>query len=180
MSVCLSVCLSVRDFVESWGAYAPKNWSVWTMKGPWRPFSIKGPLKFASQGPFWGPFWGPWRSRRVPWALIEFHNDQKSVPKWVEGLDNVQCRNGIHTSSKIIGSWTIYFRDPAGSMEGPRMVCDYLELGSCVLRDPWYVFCCLECNNIAITVILGAKAFLLEQALLEHLFHQTLLEQFFL
>ena len=32
---------------------------------------------------------------------------------------------------------TVYFRDPAGSMEGPRLVCDYLGLGYCVLRVKW-------------------------------------------
>ena len=42
----------------------------------------KGPQKLASQGPFWGPFWGPWRSRRVPWALVELDNDQISGPTW--------------------------------------------------------------------------------------------------
>ena len=26
----------------------------------------------------------------------EFQNDQKSVQKWLEEIDNVQCRNGIH------------------------------------------------------------------------------------
>ena len=29
------------------------------------------------------------------------------------------------------------------------VVSDYLGLGSCVLRVPWYVFRCLECKNIA-------------------------------
>ena len=34
-------------------------------------------------------------------------------------------------------------------MEGPRLVSDPLGVGFCVLRDPWYGFCCLECKNIA-------------------------------
>ena len=37
-------------------------------------------------------------------------------------------------------------------MEGPRLVCDPMGVGSCVLRVPWYVFCCLECKNIAYIV----------------------------
>ena len=50
---------------------------------------------------------------------------------------------------KIIVSGTIYFRGPVGSMEGPRLVSDPMGVGSCVLRVPWYGFCCLECKNIA-------------------------------
>ena len=38
-------------------------------------FFTKVHQKLASQG----PFFGPWRSRRVPWALIELNNDQISV-----------------------------------------------------------------------------------------------------
>ena len=41
---------------------------------------------------------------------------------------------------------------PPLSMEGPWQVSDYLILGFCVLRVPWYVFCCLECKNIAYIV----------------------------
>ena len=38
---------------------------------------------------FLGPFGGPWWSRRVPWALLEFHNVQKGVLEKLEGLDYV-------------------------------------------------------------------------------------------
>ena len=37
-------------------------------------------------------------------------------------------------------------------MEGPRLVCDYFGLSSCVLRVPWYVFYCLEWKNKAYIV----------------------------
>ena len=40
-------------------------------------------------------------------------------------------------------------RSPVGSMEGPRLVSDPMGVSSCVLRVPWYGFCCLECKNIA-------------------------------
>ena len=64
--------------------------------GPWRdpagPFFTKGPQKLASLGPFRGPFGGPWRSRRVPWALVQLDNDQISVPTWLEGLENTKYR----------------------------------------------------------------------------------------
>ena len=46
-------------------------------------------------------------------------------------------------------SGTIYFRGPVGSMEGPRLVSDPMGVSSCVLRVPWYGFCCLGCKNIA-------------------------------
>ena len=49
-------------------------------------------------------------------------------------------------------SGTIYFRGPVGSMEGPRLDSDPIGVGSCVLRVPWYGFCCLECKNIAYIV----------------------------
>ena len=39
---------------------------------------------------------------------------------------------------------------PVGSMWGPRLVCDPMGVGSCVLRVLWYVFCCLECKNITL------------------------------
>ena len=66
----------------------------------------------------------------------------------------IKCRNGIHPEIglKIIGSWTVYFRGPVGSMEGPRLVYDPMGLISCVLRVPWYVFCCLECKNLTYIV----------------------------
>ena len=34
--------------------------------------------------------------------------------------------------------------DPVGSMEGPMLVCNLMGVGSCVLRVPRYVLCCLE------------------------------------
>ena len=42
-----------------------------------------------------------------------------------------------------------FFRGPVGSMERPRLVSDPTGVGSCVLRVPWYGFCCLECKNKA-------------------------------
>ena len=57
-----------------------KNDQFEPWKDPGGPFFTKGPLKSASQGPFRGPFGCPWRSRRVPWALAKYQNNQKSVP----------------------------------------------------------------------------------------------------
>ena len=58
----------------------------------------------------------------------------------------------VDSDLKIIVSATIYFRGPVGSMEGPRLDSDPMGVGSCVLRVPWYGFCCLECKNIAYIV----------------------------
>ena len=40
---------------------------------------------------------------------------------------------------------------PVGSIEGPRLVLDPMEVRSCVPRVPWNVLCCLECNNMTDT-----------------------------
>ena len=63
---------------------------------------------------------------------------QQSLPNWPNIYKFASC--------------TVYCRSPVGSMEGPRQVSDYLWLGFCVLRVPWYDFCCLECKNIAYIV----------------------------
>ena len=57
--------------------------------------------------------------------MLELDNDQISVPTWLEGLENIKYRNGIHGP--------VNFRDPVGSMEGPRLVCNPMGAGSFVL-----------------------------------------------
>ena len=54
--------------------------------------------------------------------------------------------------SKIFEYFEVHFRDPVGSMEGPRLVSDPMGVSSCVLRVPWYGFCCLEYKNMAYIV----------------------------
>ena len=39
-------------------------------------------------------------------------------------------------SFKIFENFEILFRDPLGSRDGPRMVCDSMVVGFCVLRVP--------------------------------------------
>ena len=58
--------------------------------GPWKA-NFRGPLVEK----------GPPESLHGPMDELKltawFHYDQKSVPKWLEGLDNAHCRNGIDT-----------------------------------------------------------------------------------
>ena len=53
-----------------------KKLSVWARIGPC--------LSIFSQG--------PWRSRRVPWALVEWDNGQISGTTWLEELENIRNR----------------------------------------------------------------------------------------
>ena len=39
----------------------------------------------------------------------------------------------------------VHVRVPVGSIEGPKLVLDPMEVWSCVPRVPLNVFCCLEC-----------------------------------
>ena len=81
-------------------AVLPARCNYWNYMDPGGPFSTKGPLKLASQGPFWGPFGDLWRSRRVPWALV---NDQISVITWSDGQQNKK-----HQRLTLIGPFLIY------------------------------------------------------------------------
>ena len=84
------------------------------IKGPWGPFFTKDHLKSASQGQLRSPRGCQYRSRMVPWALIVYHNDQKHVPKCLEGLENVLWRKGKNSLKE---SWK-----PQGAFLGPSRV----------------------------------------------------------
>ena len=58
------------------------------MKGPCRAIFYKGSLEIS----LGDSYWGPWRSRRVPWALVQLDNDLISGPTWLEGLENAKYR----------------------------------------------------------------------------------------
>ena len=60
-------------------------------------------------------------------------------PKFTQKLRNFLKNHKVH------------FKGRVGSIEGPRMVLDTMEVWSCVPRVPWNVFCCLVCKNIADT-----------------------------
>ena len=45
----------------------------------------------------------------------------------------------------------VQLRDPVGSIEGPRLVLEPIEVRSCVPRVLWNVFCCSELQNITDT-----------------------------
>ena len=51
---------------------------------------------------------GQYASRRVLWALVEFHNDQKNVPECLEGLEIVKCTNSIQRLDFSRKSWGPY------------------------------------------------------------------------
>ena len=59
---------------------------------------------------------------------------------------------------KFLKNHKVQFRGPVGSIEGPRLVLDPMEVRSCVPRVPWNAFCCLVCKNLADT------AYFLQQA----------------
>ena len=57
----------------------------------------------------------------------------------------------VNTARNFLKNHKVQFRDPVGSIEGPRLVLDPMEVRSCVPRVPWNVFCCLECKNMTNT-----------------------------
>ena len=82
--------------------------------------------------------------------MIELENDQIDIPTWLEGLQNKKCRIG-NTARNFLKNYKVHFRVPVGSIEGPRLVLDLMEVWSCVPRVPWQVLCCLVCESIADT-----------------------------
>ena len=85
---------------------------------PWRgqggTFFTKGPPKSASQDPFWYPFGGQWWWRRVLWALLEFHNDQKKCSKMFRGTRKCLMYKWYFSLDFSLKSW--------GPFEGPCRV----------------------------------------------------------
>ena len=57
----------------------------------------------------------------------------------------------VYTSQNFLKNHKVHFWGPLGSIKGPRLVLDPMEVSSCVNRVPWNVFCCLECKNMTDT-----------------------------
>ena len=68
----------------------------------------------------------------------------------VEGLQNKNFEL-VYTARNFLKNLKVQFRGPVGSIEGPRLVLDPMEVRACVPRVRWNVFCCLECKNITDT-----------------------------
>ena len=58
----------------------------------------------------------------------------------------------VYTVRNFLKNHMVQLKGPVGSIEGPRLVLDPMEVRFCVsLGVPWNIFCCLECKNIAYT-----------------------------
>ena len=80
--------------------------------------------------------------------MVELDNDQISDPTWLEGLENIKnrkSRNFLKIPEIFLKNHKVHVRVPVGSIEGPKLVLDPMEVWSCVPRVPLNVFCCLEC-----------------------------------
>ena len=82
----------------------------WKMVG----FSSQNIQELGSQVPDFlnvcshSPFQGPWWSRRVPWALVDFQNDQNLVPKWLkERVYNIEM---VISAGKRLQNFEVPFR----------------------------------------------------------------------
>ena len=78
-----------------------------------------------------------------------------SVPTWLEGLENTKYRNGKKKARNFLKNHKVPIRGPVGSIEGPWLVLDPMEVRSCVPRVPWNVFCGLVCIHITNTANSG-------------------------
>ena len=81
-------------------------------------------------------------------------NDQLSGPIWLEGLENIKnqkSRNFLRNPEIFLKNHRVHVRGPVGSIEGPRLVLDPMEVRSCVPRVPWNVLYGLECKNMTDT-----------------------------
>ena len=67
---------------------------------------------------------------------------KKSVRKRLEWLENVFCRNGTIARQNIKNN-KVPLQGPEGSIQGPWLVLDPMEVSTCVPKVPWYAFCCL-------------------------------------
>ena len=74
-----------------------------------------------------------------------------SVPTWLEGLENTKYRNGKKKARNFLKNHKVPIRGPVGSIEGPWLVLDPMEVRSCVPRVPWKGFSCLVCKSMANT-----------------------------
>ena len=86
--------------------------------------------------------------------MVELDNDQISDPTWLEGLENIKnrkSRNFLKIPEIFLKNHKVHVRVPFGSIEGPKLVLDPMEVWSCVPSVPLNVFCCLECKNMTNT-----------------------------
>ena len=86
--------------------------------------------------------------------MVELENDQISLLTWLEGLQNKNVEL-VYTAQNFLKNDKVQLRGPLGSIEGPRLVFDPMEVRSCVPRGPWNVSCCLFCKNVPIQQILS-------------------------
>ena len=124
------------------------------MKGPCRALFSQGSPKISLAGSILGSILGSMKVQEGPLSLGRVGNDQISGPTWLEGLENIKNRKSrnFHTNPEVfLNNHKVHVRGPAGSIEGPRLVLDPMEVWSCVPRVPWNVFCCLVCKSIADT-----------------------------
>ena len=57
----------------------------------------------------------------------------------------------VNTDRNFLKNHKVHLRDLVGSIEGPRLVLEPIEVRSCVPRVLWNVFCCSELQNITDT-----------------------------
>ena len=57
----------------------------------------------------------------------------------------------VYTTQNFLKNHKVQLRGPVGSIEGPWLVLDPMEVRSCVPRVPWIVLCGLECQNMTDT-----------------------------
>ena len=87
--------------------------------------------------------------------MVELDYDQISDPTWLEGLEDIKNRksgNFLKIPKIFLKNRKVQLRGPVGSIEGPRLVLDPMEVRSGDPRVPWNVLCCLECKNMTDTV----------------------------
>ena len=75
--------------------------------------------------------------------MVELNNYQISDPTCLEGLENIKnkkYRNFLKISGIFLKNHKVHVRGPVGSIEGPRLVLDPMEVLYCVPRVPWNVF----------------------------------------
>ena len=63
--------------------------------------------------------------------MVELDNDQISDPTCLEGLENIKnkkSRNFLKIPEIFLKNHKVHVRGPVGSIEGPRMVLDPMEV----------------------------------------------------
>ena len=66
-------------------------------------------------------------------------------------MQNIEKPKFSQKSRNFRKNHKVHFRGRVGSIEGPRMVLETMDVWSYVPRVPWNVLCCLECNNMTDT-----------------------------